>query len=82
MRSPMNGLYVYLTNCCRVLLALVIWISRRYDVPLYGQAEIAFLFGGFMLWTVIMTGLYSPFQSSVRFSAAEQQSRSSSHSLR
>jgi hypothetical protein len=47
------------------LLALVIGISRRYDVPLYGQAEIAFLFGPFMLWAVIMTGLYSPFQSSV-----------------
>jgi Protein of unknown function (DUF2778) len=49
------------------LLALVIWISRRYDVPLYGQAEIGFLFGAFMLWAVVMTGPYGPFQSSVLF---------------
>jgi hypothetical protein len=47
------------------LLALVIWISRRCDVPLYGQ--VGFLFGAFMPWAVIMTGLYSPFQSSVPF---------------
>jgi hypothetical protein len=61
----MNGLYVYSIMLDGSLLALVIWISRRYDVPLYGHAEIAFLFGAFMLWAVIMTGLYSPFQSSV-----------------
>ena len=61
----MNGLYVYSIMVAGSLLALVIWISRRYDVPPYGQAEIAFLFGAFMLWAVIMTGLYSPFQSSV-----------------
>ncbi len=65
MRDAMNGLYVYSIMVGGSLLALFIWISRRYDVPLYRQAEIAFLFGAFMLWTVIMTGLYSPFQSSV-----------------
>src|ERR1700738_4009651 len=65
MRDAMNGLYVYSIMVGGSLLALVIWISRRYDVPLYGQAEIAFLFGAFVLWAVIMTGLYSPFQSSV-----------------
>ncbi|MCI0735405.1 MAG: DUF2778 domain-containing protein, partial [Beijerinckiaceae bacterium] len=52
----------------------VIWISRRYDVPLYGQAKIAFLAGAFMLWAVIMTSLYSPFQSSVLLA---QQNRNS-----
>jgi Protein of unknown function (DUF2778) len=61
----MNGLYVYSIMVAGSLLALIIWISRRYDVPLYGQAVIASLFGAFMLWPVIMTGLYSPFQSSV-----------------
>ncbi len=61
----MNGLCVYSIMAAGSLLALVIWISRRYDVPLYGQAEIAVLFGAFALWPVIMTGLYSPFQSSV-----------------
>jgi Protein of unknown function (DUF2778) len=61
----MNGLYVYSIMVAGSLLALVIWISRRYDVPLYGQAEIAFLFGAFMLWAVIMTSQYSPFRSSV-----------------
>ena len=61
----MNGLYVYSIMVDGSLLALIIWVSRRYDVPLYGRAEIAFLFGAFMLWAVIMTGLYSPFQSSV-----------------
>jgi Protein of unknown function (DUF2778) len=59
-----DGLYVYSIMVGGSLLA-IIWISRRYDVPLYGQAEIAFFFGAFMLWAVIMTGLYSPFQSSV-----------------
>ena len=61
----MNGLYIYSIVVDGSLLALVIWISRRYDIPLYGRAEIALLFGAFMLWAVIMTGLYSPFQSSV-----------------
>lgn len=61
----MNGLYVYSIMVGGSLLALFIWISRRYDVPLYGQAKIAFLFGAFMLWAVMMTGLYSPFQFSV-----------------
>ncbi|HZM07652.1 MAG TPA: DUF2778 domain-containing protein [Methylocella sp.] len=61
----MNGLYVYSIMVAGSLLALVIWISRRYDVPLYGQAVIASLFSAFMLLAVIMTGLYSPFQSSV-----------------
>ena len=61
----MNGLYVYSIMVDGSFLALVIWISRRYDLPLYRQAEIAFLFGAFMLWAVIMIGLYSPFQSSV-----------------
>ena len=56
-----DGLYVYSIMVGGSLLA-IIWISRRYDVPLYGQAAIAFLFGAFMLWAVIMTGLYSPFQ--------------------
>jgi glucan phosphoethanolaminetransferase (alkaline phosphatase superfamily) len=65
MRDAMNGLYVYSIIVDGSLLALVIWISRRYDAPLYEQAEIAFLFGAFILWAVIMTGLYSPFQSSV-----------------
>jgi len=64
MRDAMNGLYVYSIMVGGSLLA-IIWISRRYDVPLYGQAEIAFFFGAFMLWAVIMTGLCSPFQSSV-----------------
>ena len=59
-----DGLYVYSIMVGGSLLA-IIWISRRYDVPLYGQAEIAFFFGAFMLWAVIMTGLCSPFQSSV-----------------
>jgi hypothetical protein len=45
----MNGLYVYSLMVAGSLLALVI--------PLFGQAEIAFLFGAFMLWAVIMTGL-------------------------
>jgi hypothetical protein len=63
MRAAMNGLYVYSILVAGSLLALVIWISRCYDVPLYGQ--VGFLFGGFMPWAVIMTGLYSPFQSSV-----------------
>jgi hypothetical protein len=65
MRDAMNGLYVYSIMVAGFLLAQVIWISRRYDIPLYGQAEIAFLFGALMLWTVIMTGLYSPLKSSV-----------------
>jgi len=59
----MNGLYVYSIMVAGSLLALVIWISHRYDVPLYGQ--VGFFFGAFMPWAVIMTGLYSPFQSSV-----------------
>jgi hypothetical protein len=45
------------------LLALVIGIWRRYDVPLYGQ--VGFLFGAFMPWAVIMTGLYKLYQSSI-----------------
>jgi Protein of unknown function (DUF2778) len=61
----MNGLYVYSIMVGGPLLALFLWISRRYNVPLYGQAKIAFLFGAFMLWAIMMTGLYSPFQSSV-----------------
>src|SRR6202048_5241316 len=65
MRDAMNdGLYVYSIMVGASLLAIIL-ISRRYYVPLYGQAEIAFFFGAFMLWAVIMTGLYSPFQSSV-----------------
>ena len=55
----MNGLYVYPIMVSGSLLTLVAWISSRCDVPLYGKAEIA------LLWTVIMTGLYNPSQSSV-----------------
>ena len=63
VRAAMNGLYVYSILVAGSLLALAIWISRRYDLPLYGQ--VGFLFGGFMPWAVIMTGSYSPLQSSV-----------------
>ena len=59
----MNGLYVYSILIAGSLLALVIWISRRYDFPLYGQ--VGFLFSGFMPCAAIMTGSYSPLQSSV-----------------
>jgi hypothetical protein len=65
MRDAMNGIYIYSIMVDGSLLALVIWISRRYGIPLYGQAEIAGLFGAFMLWAVIMTSLYSSLQSSV-----------------
>ena len=61
----MNGLYVYSIMVGGSLFAMVIWISRRYHVPLYGLPEIVCLSGAFILWTVIMTGLYSPSQSSV-----------------
>jgi Protein of unknown function (DUF2778) len=53
----MNGLYVYSIMVAGSLLALVIWISRRREIPLFGQEEIAFLFGAFVIGAVITTGL-------------------------
>jgi hypothetical protein len=62
----MHGLYVYSIMVAGSLLALVIWVSRRCDIPRYGQAKIAILFGAFMVWGVIITNcLYNQFQSSV-----------------
>ena len=55
----MNELYVDSIMVAGSLFALVAWIASRSDVQLYGQAEIA------LLWTVIMTGLCNPSQSSV-----------------
>lgn len=61
----MSGLYIYAIMVGGFFFAIVIWILRHYDVPLHRQAEMVYLFGAFMLWAVIMTGLYRPFQSSV-----------------
>ena len=72
----MNGLYVDSIMVSVSLFALVAWIASCSDVHLYGQAEIA------LLWTVIMTGLSNPSQSSVLFDAAGQKSRFNSRFLR
>ena len=74
MRRPMNGLCTYPIIPIMVAgfpLALVIWVWRRYDVLPSRQVEIAFLFGGFMLWVGITIGLYSSFQVPVRLLAQQ-----------
>jgi hypothetical protein len=53
----MNGLYVYSIMAAGSLFALVIWISRRREIPLFGQVKITFLFGAFVIGAVITTGL-------------------------
>ena len=65
----MDGLYVYSTIAAAALLALSIWTWRRYDLSPSRQIEIAFYFGGFMLWVGTMIGLYSSFQVPVRLFA-------------
>jgi len=67
----MDGLYVYSTIAAGALLALSIWTWRRYDVSPSRQIEIAFFFGGFMLWVGTMIGLYSSFQVPVRLLAQQ-----------
>ena len=65
----MDGLYVYSTIAVAALLALSILTWRRYDLSPSRQIEIAFYFGGFMLWVGTMIGLYSSFQVPVRLFA-------------
>jgi hypothetical protein len=67
----MDGLYVYSTIAAAALLTLSIWTWRRYDVSPSRQIEIAFFFGGFMLWVGTMIGLYSSFQVPVRLLAQQ-----------
>jgi hypothetical protein len=54
----MDGLYVYSTIAAGVLLALSIWMWRRYDLSPSRQMEIAFFFSGFVLWVGTMVGLF------------------------
>jgi len=67
----MDGLYVYATIAAGALLALSICTWRRYGVSPSRQIEVAFFFGGFLLWAGTMIGLYSSFQMPVRLLAQQ-----------
>ena len=56
----MNGLYVYSIMVGGSILALFIWISVATMFRFMDKAKIAFLFSAFMLWAVMMTGVYNP----------------------
>ena len=53
----MNGLYVYSIMAAGSLFALVVWISRRREIPLFGPEQITFLCGAFAIGAIITTGL-------------------------
>ena len=67
----MDRLYVYSTIAAAAVLTLSLWTWRRYDVSPSRQIEIAFFFGGFMLWAATITGLFSSFRVPVRLLAQQ-----------
>ena len=71
MGGLMHGLYIYSAIAAGTLLALSIWARRRYDVSLSTQIEIAFYFGGFLLWAGAMISLYGSFQAPNRIFAQQ-----------
>jgi hypothetical protein len=67
----MSGLYVSSIITLGSLSILVAWFSRRYHVPPSRQLEIAFYFGGSVLWIGTLIGVCSPVQVRARFMAQQ-----------